>query len=149
MPADLHGRAGIAPLAAHLVEPRGAQAGILRQGVADERQERVKGARAAHAPAAAARLVLPRGAHRLMVDAEGGGEGPDLPVLAEREAPDLRPVAASSGSAAPSSNSPPLNQATASKPTRSPAALTWKSAPASSIHCSGVRRAWCSLRVNM
>ena len=51
MPADLHGRAGIAPLAEHLVEPRGAQAGILRQGVADERQKRVKGARAAHAPA--------------------------------------------------------------------------------------------------
>ena len=76
---------------------------LARQGVADERQERVKGARAAHASAAAARLVLPRGAHRLMVDAEGGGDGPDLPVLAEREAPDLRPVAASSGSAAPSS----------------------------------------------
>ena len=67
MPADLHGRAGIAPLAEHLVEPRGAQAGILRQGVADERQKRVKGARAAHAPAEAARLVLPRGAHRFQL----------------------------------------------------------------------------------
>ena len=88
-PADLHGRAGIAPEAEHLVEPRGAQAGILRQGVADERQKRVEGTRAAHPAAEAARLVLQRGAHRLMVDAEGGGDGPDLPVLAEIEAPDL------------------------------------------------------------
>ena len=84
-PADLDGRPGIAPEAEHLVEPCGAQAGILRQGVADERQKGVEGTRAAHAPPEAARFVLQRGAHRLMVDAEGGGDGPDLPVLAERE----------------------------------------------------------------
>ena len=71
------------------MEPGGAQAGILRQGVADERQKRVEGTRAAHAAAETARFVLQRGAHRLMVDAEGGGDGPDLPVLAERETPDL------------------------------------------------------------
>ena len=88
-PPDLHGRAGIAPLAKHLVEPRGAQARILREGVADERQKRVEGTRAAHPAARAARLMLHRRAHRLMVDAEGGRDGPDLPMLAEREAPDL------------------------------------------------------------
>ena len=88
-PPDLHGRAGITPEAEHLVEPRGAEAGILRQGVADERQKGVEGTRAAHASADTARLVLQRDAYRLMVDAEGGGDGPDLPVLAEREAPDL------------------------------------------------------------
>ena len=32
---------------------------------------------------------LPDRSDRLMVDPEGGGDGPDLPVLAEREAPDL------------------------------------------------------------
>ena len=88
-PPDLHGRAGIAPLAKHLVQPRGAQARILREGVADERQKRVEGTRAAHPAARAARLMLQRRAHRLMVDAEGGRDGPDLPMLAEREAPDL------------------------------------------------------------
>ena len=88
-PPDLHGRAGIAPLAKHLVEPRGAQARILREGVADERQKRVEGTRAAHPAARAARLMLQRRAHRLMVDAEGGRDGPDLPMLADIEAPDL------------------------------------------------------------
>ena len=46
--------------------------------------------RAARAPAEAAAVPCKqRGAHRLMVDAEGGGDGPDLPVLAEIETPDL------------------------------------------------------------
>ena len=71
------------------MEPRGAQAGILREGVADERQKRVEGTRPTHPPAEAARLVLQRRAHRLMVDPEGGGDGPDLPVFAEIEAPGL------------------------------------------------------------
>ena len=57
-PADLHGRAGIAPLAEHLVEPGGAQAGILREGVADERQKRVEGTWPAHPAAEAAHLLL-------------------------------------------------------------------------------------------
>ena len=60
-PADLHGRPGIAPEAEHLVEPCGTQAGILRQGVADEWQKGVEGTRPTHAPAEAARLVLQRG----------------------------------------------------------------------------------------
>ena len=38
--ADLDDRARIAALADHLVDPRGAQIRILRQGVADERQIR-------------------------------------------------------------------------------------------------------------
>ena len=87
--ADLYGRPGVAPEAEHLVEPRGAQAGILREGVADERQKRVEGTRPTRPPAEAARLVLQRRAHRRMVDPEGGGDGPDLPVFAEIEAPDL------------------------------------------------------------
>ena len=57
-PADLHGRAGIAPEAEHLVQPRGAQARILREGVADERQKGVEGTRPTHPPTEAARLVL-------------------------------------------------------------------------------------------
>ena len=71
------------------MEPCGPQAGILRQGVADERQKGVESTRAAHASADTARLVLQRRSDRLMVDPEGGGDGPDLPVLAEIEAPDL------------------------------------------------------------
>ena len=63
--------------------------GILREGVADERQKRVEGTRPAHAAAEAARLMLEGSAHRLMVDAEGHGDGPDLPMLAEIEAPNL------------------------------------------------------------
>ncbi len=71
------------------MEPRGPQAGILREGVADERQKRVERTRPADPAARAARLMLQRRAHRLMVDAEGGRDGPDLPVLADIEAPDL------------------------------------------------------------
>ena len=88
-PPDLHGGPRIAPLAEHLMEPRGAQAGILRERVADERQKRVEGTRAADAAPGAAGLVANRAAHRRVVDAEGGGDRPDRPVLAEIEAPDL------------------------------------------------------------
>ena len=42
----------------------------------------------------------------------------------------------SSGSASPSSKSPPLNQAIVSKPTRPPKAITRKSSPASSLNCA-------------
>ena len=42
--ADREDRAGIAALADHLVDPRGAQPRVLRQGVADERQIRVEDA---------------------------------------------------------------------------------------------------------
>ena len=55
----------------------------------------------------------------------------------------------SSGSASALSNSPPLNQATASKPTRPPKAITRKSSPASSLNCAGAVCAWRSIRVNM
>ena len=71
------------------MEPRGPQVGILREGVADERQKRVERTRPADPAARATRPMLQRRAHRLMVDAEGGRDGPDLPVLAEIEAPDL------------------------------------------------------------
>ena len=55
----------------------------------------------------------------------------------------------SSGSAAPSSNRPPLNQSTVSKPTRPPRAITRNRSPARSAKCAGVRRACSSIRVNM
>ena len=44
---------------------------------------------AARARAARARVVRDRRAHGVMVDAEGGGDGADLPVLAEIEAANL------------------------------------------------------------
>ena len=55
----------------------------------------------------------------------------------------------SSGSASASSNNPPLNQATVSKPTRPPNAITRNSSPASSLNCAGAVCAWRSIRVNM
>ena len=87
--ADLDDRARIAALADHLVDPRGAQTRILGQGVTDERQIRVEDAGPTHAGADACRLALHRGADRLMVEAELGRDGPDLPVLAVEQAPDL------------------------------------------------------------
>ena len=62
---------------------------VHQRRVADERQKGVEGTRPTHPPTEAARLILEGGAHGLMVDREGGGDGPDLPVLAEIEAPDL------------------------------------------------------------
>ena len=87
--ADLDDRAGVAALAHHLVDTGGAQAGVLGQGIADERQKRVEGAGPAHAAADASRLVLDRGADRLTVEAELDRDGPHLPVLAVVQAPDL------------------------------------------------------------
>ena len=87
--ADLDDRAGIPPLADHLVDPCGAQARVLRQGVADEGQIRVEDGAATHAAADPCRLAFDRGADRLRVEAELGRDGPDLPLLAEVQAPDL------------------------------------------------------------
>ena len=87
--AQLDDRAGVAPLAEHLVDPCRAQARVLRQGVADERQMRVEDAGPARTAAEAARVPLDRGADGLMVEAELGRDGPDLPVLAVVQAPDL------------------------------------------------------------
>ncbi len=86
---DLDDRARIAALADHLVDPRGAQMRILRQGVADQRQIRVEDAGPTQARADACRLTLHRGADRVMVEAELGRDGPDLPVLAVEQASDL------------------------------------------------------------
>jgi len=87
--AELDERTGIAALADHLVDPRGAQARVLRQGVADERQVGVEDAGPARTAPETARLALDRRADRLMVEAELGRDGPDLPVLAVEQAPDL------------------------------------------------------------
>ena len=87
--ADREDRAGIAALADHLVDPRGAQPRVLRQGVADERQIRVEDAGPTQAGTDPCRLALHRGADRLTVEAELGRDGPDLPVLAVEQAPDL------------------------------------------------------------
>ena len=82
-------RTGIAALAHHFVDPRGAQPWVLRQDVADERQIRVDDAGPPHAGRDAWRLALDRGADRLTVEAELGRDGPDLPVLGVVQAPDL------------------------------------------------------------
>ena len=87
--SELVDRTGIAALADHLVDAGGAEAGVLGQGVADERQVGVEGAGSIHAGAAGSRLVLDGGANRLTVEAELGGDGPDLPVLTVVQAPDL------------------------------------------------------------
>ena len=87
--SELVDRTGIAALADHLVDAGGAEAGVLGQGVADERQVGVEGAGSIHAGAAGSRLVLDGGANRLTVEAELGRDGPDLPVLAVVQAPGL------------------------------------------------------------
>ena len=73
---DLDDRAWVAALRDRLVNPRGAQARALRQGVADERPIRVDGAGSTHPAADTARLMLHHGADRLTVDAEPRREGP-------------------------------------------------------------------------
>ena len=86
--ADLDDRDWVAALP-DLLTPRSAQAGVLlRQGVADERRTRVDGAGPTHAAADTARLVLHRGAGRLMVDDELRRDSPDLPALAAVQAPE-------------------------------------------------------------
>ena len=87
--SELVDRPGIAALADHLVDAGGAQAGVLGQGVADERQIGVEGAGSIQAGAAGSRLAFDGGANRFTVVAELGGDGPDLPVLAVVQAPDL------------------------------------------------------------
>ena len=80
---------GIAAQADHLVDAGGAEAGVLGEGVADERQVGVEGAGSIQAGAAGSRLALDGGADRLTVEAEFGRDGPELPVLAVVQAPDL------------------------------------------------------------
>ena len=106
-------RTGIAALAHHLVDPRGAQIRVLLQGVADERQIRVDDAGPPHAGRDAWQLALDRGADRLTVEAELGRDGPELPVLGVVQAPDL---GALRGRDHPSSLSP-RGAARASAPT--------------------------------
>ena len=86
---ELDDRAGVAAGAHHLEEARRAQARILDQRVADERQIRVEDRGAARAASHRLRVLRDRGAHGVMVDAEGGGDGADLPVFAEIEAANL------------------------------------------------------------
>ena len=87
--ADLDDRARVAALVDHLVDAGGAQPGVLGQGVANERQVGVEGGRPTHAAPDASRRVLDRGADRFTVEAELSGDGPELPVLAVVQAPDL------------------------------------------------------------
>ena len=86
---QLHDRARVAAALHHLKEPRRAQPRILRQRVADEGQVRIELRRAARAAPHALRVVHDGRADRLMVDAEGRGDGADLPVLAVIEPANL------------------------------------------------------------
>ena len=86
---ELHNSAGVSPRADHLVEARGAQARILRERVADQREVGVEGRRTTGAAADRGRVVGDGRPHRLMVDAEGGGDGPDPPVFAEVQTTNL------------------------------------------------------------
>lgn len=86
--AHLRGRAGIPAHPQHLVEPRGAEAWVLGERVAHEGQIRIELGAATGATADHARLG-DRGAHRLMMDAEIGGDRADLPMLAIVESADF------------------------------------------------------------
>ena len=86
---QLHDRAGVAAALHHLEEPRGAQPRILRERVADDGQVRIELRRAARATPHALRVVHDRRADGVMVDAEGRGDGADLPVLAVIEPANL------------------------------------------------------------
>ena len=70
-----------------------AQAGVLGEGVADERQVRVEGAGPTHPAVDASRFVLDRGADGLTMEAEPGRDGPHLPVLAVVQGAGSRRVA--------------------------------------------------------
>ena len=80
---DRDDRAWVAVPPDPLVNPRGAQAGALRQDVADERPiHRSTALDRTHPAADTARLVLHHDADRLTADAGMRREGPGLPVLA-------------------------------------------------------------------
>ena len=84
---DRDNRAWVAVPPDPLVNPRGAQAGALRQDVADERPiHRSTALDRTHLAADTARLVLHHGADRLTADAGMRREGPGLPVLAAMQA---------------------------------------------------------------
>ena len=86
---DREDRAGIAALSDHLVDAGGAQGGVLGQSVVDEGQVGVEGTGSIQAGAAGSRLAFDGGPNRLTVEAELGRDGPELPVLAVIQAPDL------------------------------------------------------------
>ena len=88
-PAQLHDRSGVAAPLHHLEESRRAQARILRERVTNQRQVRIELRGAARAAAHALRIVHERRPDGVMVDAEGRGDGADLPVLAVIQATNL------------------------------------------------------------
>src|SRR5690606_15268012 len=87
--AHLNGRARIPALAQHLVQPRGAEPRVLREGLADEREIRVERGGATAAAPREDRVPVDGGGDRLMMDAEVGGDGAHAPVLGVVEAADL------------------------------------------------------------
>ncbi len=96
--ADLDDGAGVASLAQHGPETRGAQAGVLLEGRGDERLVGIQpagpdlGAGMDPAIAVKAELTCPAvdgSADGLVVDPEGVGDGADRPVLGVEEAADL------------------------------------------------------------
>ena len=87
--ADLPGGPGIAALPEHLMEPGRAEAWILGQRVANERQKRVERARPRFAAPGRTSVELNGAADGLVVDAERRGDRLDLPVLAEIQPPNL------------------------------------------------------------
>jgi hypothetical protein len=79
---QLDDRARVAPRFDHLEEARRAQPWILRERVPHEGQVRIELGGAAGATPHPLRIVDEGRPDGLMVDAEGGGDGADLPVLA-------------------------------------------------------------------
>ncbi len=82
--------AGVTTLAQHLQEPRRAQTRVPRDRRKDEVAVRVEHLRAQSKRGRQERPTLDRMMDGVMVNAELGGDGADLPVLGEEESPDRR-----------------------------------------------------------
>src|SRR5262249_21498484 len=86
---DLHGGAGVAAVAQHGPQARGAQARVLRQGRGDEGLVGIQGAGPNLGAGVAGVLAVERARDGLVMDAEGVGDGADRPVFGVEEAADL------------------------------------------------------------
>ena len=81
-------RPRIPPIAEHLVQACGSQTGVLLERQVDEAAEGVEHLRANAELGREKRTALDRAMNSVVVKAELGGNGADLPMLGEEESPD-------------------------------------------------------------
>lgn len=86
--AQLNHTAAVTAVAQHLIETGRTQARMLLKGLAQEVQVRI-GEGGARCWATFASLDFQSGAYRVRVQPQLGGNGPDLPVLAIIQAPNI------------------------------------------------------------